>query len=111
MLGDDDDLFLSFFNKLVPNMMMIDFGWVFLILSTNTYTFHTYSLSLSFLHFSSLPWGNGIHLLLPTGESNLFLSFFAMHIRDYKYRSQIHTYIRSSLSFFKPLLKWLFHMT
>jgi len=95
MLGDDDDLF---FNKLVPNMMMIDFGSVFLILSTNTYTFHTYSLSLSLLHFSSLPWGNGIHLLLPTGESNLF--FFAMHIRDYKYRSQIHTYIHTKLSLF-----------
>ena len=42
---------IFFFNKLVPNMMMIDFGSVFLILSTNTYTFHTYSLSLSLLHF------------------------------------------------------------
>jgi len=58
MLGDDDDLFFSFFlflNKLMPNMKMIDFGSVLLILSTNThahtYTFHTYFLSLSSLRF------------------------------------------------------------
>lgn len=97
MLGDDDDLF---FNKLVPNMMMIDFGSVFLILSTNTYTFHTYSLSLSLLHFSSLPWGNGIHLLLPTGESNLFFFLQCIYVITSTDPRYIHTYIRSSLSFF-----------
>jgi len=114
MLGDDDDLFFSFFlflNKLMPNMKMIDFGSVLLILSTNTHAHtytrftHIFSLSLRFftsLHFTSLRWRNGIHLLLPVGESILF--FFLQCIYIYvitRYRSQIpDTYIHTKLLFF-----------
>ena len=115
MLGDDDDLFFSFFlflNKLMPNMKMIDFGSVLLILSTNTHAHtytrftHIFSLSLRFftsLHFTSLRWRNGIHLLLPVGESILFF-FFLQCIYIYvitRYRSQIpDTYIHTKLLFF-----------
>jgi len=111
MLGDDDDLFLSFFNKLVPNMMMIDFGWVFLILSTNTYTFHTYSLSLSFLHFLHF-LGEMAFIFSSLQEKAIFFFLFLQCIyvitsTDPRY---IHTYEALSL-FFKPLLKWLLHMT
>ena len=125
MLGDDDDLFFSFFlflNKLMPNMKMIDFGSVLLILSTNTHAHtytrftHIFSLSLRFftsLHFTSLRWRNGIHLLLPVGESILF--FFLQCIYIYvitRYRSQIpDTYIHTKLLFFYSLLKRLLHMT
>jgi len=44
---------MIFFNKLVPNTMMIDLGSVFLILSTHSRVPHIFSLSLSLL-FSSL---------------------------------------------------------
>ena len=118
MLGDDDDLFFSFFlflNKLVPNMKMIDFGSVLLILSTNTHAHtytrftHIFSLSLRYasslhftsLHFTSLEkWHSSSS---PCRRKHSFF-FFLQCIYIYvitRYRSQIpDTYIHTKLLFF-----------